>query len=112
VAADDAEISAGGHYPRYETTARGAELGIANVLFLRSGHYRDLTGDIDGITWGWGLNLPFGKLAGIRYDGALTPQAEGLEDVERHGVTVWFNPLEMHDSRSHRRHHHRAIERD
>jgi hypothetical protein len=55
--------------------------------------YEDLIGEIDGDTWGWGVALPFGGLAGAAYDDAHFPQAmnSGLEPVHRQMVSAWID---------------------
>ena len=93
-AADWTTVSAGGSPYSYDTKGMGAEVGFANVLWLRAGHYEDLGGDIDGTTWGWGIALPAGDFGGVRYDGARFPvsRSSGLDDHIRHGVQVWLDP--------------------
>lgn len=89
------EITAGGEGPGYETEGYGAEVTLANVLTLRGGHYEDREGDIDGATWGFGIALPIGRVAGLRFDQARFPQADGLDEVVRHAGAVWFDPIEL-----------------
>ena len=95
-AADQDHITAGAFGSGYRTRGQGAELTIANVLTLRGGHYLDRLGDIDGGTRGVGIQIPFGKIAGIRYDFASFPQARdsGLKNVRRHAASAWVDPLE------------------
>jgi hypothetical protein len=89
------EITAGGAEPGYETEGYGAELTLANVLTVRGGNYEDREGDIDGATWGFGIALPIGRVAGLRYDQARFPQADGLDEVVRHAGAVWLDPIEL-----------------
>ena len=98
LASDRAKISAGPSEDpatSYETVGSGIEVAFANVLWGRAGHYIDREGDISGETWGWGLQLPLGRFAGIRYDGAQFPQATGLRNIVRHGASVWIDPFEI-----------------
>ncbi len=100
IAADRSKISAGPPQNQfglglYETESVGLEVALANILWGRTGHYTDREGDIDDATWGWGIQLPLGRVAGIRYDGALFPQAQGLDHVTRHGASVWIDPFEL-----------------
>lgn len=85
------------HEINYRTDGSGAEVTIANVFTYRRGHYEDLTGQIDGDTWGWGVGLPLGSFGGARYDDAHIPQAQnsGLQNVHRTQVTVWLDPIEI-----------------
>lgn len=93
-AADHADIGTL-HEINYRTNGSGAEVTIANVFTYRRGHYEDLTGQIDGDTWGWGIGLPLGSFGGARYDDAHIPQAQnsGLQNVHRSQVTVWVDPV-------------------
>jgi hypothetical protein len=94
-AADGAKLSAGGGEPSFETSGYGVEVTVANVLSYRTGHYRDKEGDISGSTGGWGVALPIGSLAGVRFDQARFPQARSsdLPDVIRHAFSAWVDPL-------------------
>jgi hypothetical protein len=80
---------------RYITYGLGWELALANMVWVRQGHYQDIDSDIEDDTWGWGAGLPLGRLAGVRYDYARFPQASGLEDVQRRAVSAWIDPLEI-----------------
>ena len=98
IAADRSRISAGppeNGLGLYETEGAGVEVALANILWGRAGHYTDRKGDIDDATWGWGIQLPLGRVAGIRYDGALFPQSNGLKSVQRHGASIWLDPFEL-----------------
>ncbi len=78
---------------QYRTQGHGLELTIAQVLSYRRGHYADRTGQIDGDTWGWGVALPLGDIAGAAYDDAHFPQASdsGLRPLHRQMVTAWID---------------------
>jgi hypothetical protein len=95
-------VSLGGAWDRIEepssvreTRYSGAELVLANVLFLRYGKVKDPDGGIDGHTWGIGVGIPIGDFAGIRWDHAEIPQASGLDRVGRTGVSAFFDPLAL-----------------
>lgn len=74
----------------------GAELSIARVVHLRTGHVKDVSGHIIDRTWGWGLGFELDGLVGFRYDRATVPQARGLDTVDRAGFTVVLHPWEIY----------------
>ncbi len=74
----------------------GAELSIARVVHLRTGHIKDVSGDIIDRTWGWGLGFEVDGLVGFRYDRATVPQARKLDTVDRAGFTVVVHPWEIY----------------
>jgi hypothetical protein len=91
---DTDRITAGDNnspYATYDTKGRGSEVTLLNCVSFRVGQYTDKEGDIDGQTWGWSAGLPFGRGAGVRYDWASVPEAAGLTDVHRHGITAWLD---------------------
>ncbi len=96
----------------YGTSGFGGEVVLANVLTGRVGYFEDKLGDRTGTTWGFGLGLPIGDLAGVRYDWASFPQASILPHVTRHGVVAWLDPfavwnaMRSGDSAPPRRHRH------
>jgi hypothetical protein len=77
----------------YEETGDGWEMGLANIFFLRKGHFTAPYGDIDDDTSGWGINLQVNKEFGLRYDTASVPQATGLPRVDRYSWSFWVDPL-------------------
>lgn len=76
----------------FEEKGSGWELGVANVFFLRRGHYEAPHVPIDGDTEGWGLNLQLGSKGGVRYDKATVPGVEGLPEQERETWSAWVCP--------------------
>jgi hypothetical protein len=82
---------------RYETDGNGWEITLADVLSYRQGHYEDLLGGIDGDTGGWGVGIPIGTIAGVRYDHATFPQASDsdLPDLERHSASAWIDAVRV-----------------
>ncbi len=97
VAIDHEEVGAGSSSRTYDVDHDGFEIAVANVLFIRRGHWADYAGDIDGETQGWGVGLPLGPWAGWRYEESTVPQAKdsGLPDVKHVGWTAWIDPLRI-----------------
>jgi hypothetical protein len=93
-AIDHADLGRGSAI-EFETHGTGQEVAIANLAFLRHGHYRDAAGEIDGDTWGWGVGLPLGAVAGARFDQAWWPQLGGLPHVRRRQFAVWLDPVAL-----------------
>ena len=91
---DNEHVQAGSEPGGYWVYHRGYEVTLANVLSLRLGHALDPLGEIDGGTWGFGIGIPLGDIAGARYDYARYPQARdsGLPDVTRHSASLWMDP--------------------
>jgi hypothetical protein len=75
----------------------GAELALANLVWLRAGNLYDRLGDIHGGTSGVGVGYRYRDLAGFRWDWASIPQEQnsGLKNVHRHGFVVFVNPLAL-----------------
>lgn len=90
LAYDHARITPG---PGYETDGFGIELAVANVLTLRRGWYEDREGEIDDTSWGFGIGLPLGNVAGVRVDYARFPNAEGseIQDDRGYGVSSYLD---------------------
>ena len=97
IASDTERISAGGTDPSFQVERFGVELALLDVLVARKGHVTDRLGDINGDTQGYGIHVPVGPWGGFRYDHATVPQAagSGLPDVQRHGWSVWLDPVEI-----------------
>jgi hypothetical protein len=79
----------------YDTHGYGVELAVARVFAIRTGHYVDQTGYIDGSTSGWSVGLPLGRWGGGYYEEAMWPQANnsGLPDVHRKGFGLWIDAM-------------------
>jgi hypothetical protein len=60
----------------------------------RFGHVKD-PGGIDAYTYGAGIGLPIGDVAGLRYDFASYPESTGLPSLHRHAIQAWFDPIAM-----------------
>lgn len=81
--------------PSYDVRRFGAELTVMNVLSLRAGYVDDADGHIQDSTLGVGLGYDFGRVAGFRFDWARVPRAEGLEPIERKGVTAYVDVMAL-----------------
>jgi hypothetical protein len=77
----------------YDVTHEGAEIAFFRILSVRAGHVKDDDADIHGNTFGAGLTLPIGEALSVRYDYAKYPEAMGLRHLDRHGVSIFFDPL-------------------
>ena len=89
---DQEDYVSGKDYSQDET-GEGWELGLANIFFLRKGHFTALYGDIEDDTSGWGINLQLKKEFGVRFDTASVPQAKGLPKVDRYSWSFWVDPI-------------------
>lgn len=96
-ARDWAHNSAGGVASFYDVDHTGLEVTFVNVFTMRTGHWTDRVGEIDGSTSGWGLGFRIARVAGFRYDHATVPQARnsGLDDVERKGFTLFLDVMPL-----------------
>jgi len=81
-----------------EEKSRGWELGLANVFFIRGGHFFAGYGGIDAKTDGGGWKIQAGRLGGFRRDWADVPQATGLPDTHRTTWSMWVDPLAIRDT--------------
>lgn len=71
-----------------DETRLGAEIGVANIAFVRFGE-----GPGGGVsTSGFGFALPIGRLARVRYDRARTAGGS-FPDVTTDGWSVWIDPI-------------------
>ena len=69
----------------------GGELGLVNVLFLRFGRNEAFVSDHDDFR-GFGVALPLGKFAAVRYDDARQ-EGEFSSDIDYRAWSVWIDPL-------------------
>jgi hypothetical protein len=85
----------------HSTNALGLEVIVLGVATVRAGRYSDPRGDITDFSYGFGLGLPIGRVAGVRYDYASFPVASdsGLSDHHRHGWAAFIDPVELVRSR-------------
>jgi hypothetical protein len=82
-------ISAGDGPVFQDRTYLGGELGVANLLFARWGQ-RDLRH-----YWGYGVNVPIGRLGGFQYDESRAVTSDGFPELKSDSWTVWVNPIEI-----------------
>jgi|GEM_PF-341840 len=78
--------------------SRGWEIGLANVFFIRGGHFTAAYGDIDDKTEGGGWKIQAGRLGGFRRDWADFPQAAGLPVTRRTTWSMWVDPLAIKET--------------
>jgi len=71
-----------------DATRLGAEIGLANVAFVRFG--QGPSGNVS--TSGYGFALPIGNLVRVRYDHARIP-SEAFSDTTVDGWSAWFDLL-------------------
>jgi len=71
----------------------GMELGLGNVVFVRFGH-RGGTAYSSVRTSGYGLALPIGEIAGVRYDHA-TIAFPDFPGITTRSWMAWVNPVEL-----------------
>jgi hypothetical protein len=68
----------------------GVEVNYDRSLFLRIGYKSASYGDINDMTYGFGVDLSKWANAAIRFDFASVPQAKGLESVTRFSLGYRF----------------------
>ena len=73
----------------------GLELEFLGLAALRYGYIEDERGQVKGSTLGLGLGLQYRGFAGVRWDFASIPQAEGLPEVDRHAVVAFVDGIEV-----------------
>ena len=71
----------------------GGEFCLANVFYLRRGHWERSEAGIDAPTEGWGVGLQAPGFASVRYDEATVPQCCGLPDAWHQGFTASLDVL-------------------
>ena len=90
---DRVHATAGGLDEGFHQDLTGVEVTFANVLSLRSGRVGDRLGGFHHGSWGIGVNVPIGDLAGFRYDYANYPQPFLDDDLHRRSYAVWLDPF-------------------
>ncbi len=68
----------------------GAEWSYVQSLFVRVGYKNDSAGDIQDVTWGFGVDLDRWVGEGIGFAFAQVPQAQGLDNVKRFSLSYRF----------------------
>ncbi|MDD4309012.1 MAG: hypothetical protein PHO32_01395 [Candidatus Cloacimonetes bacterium] len=68
----------------------GTELGIADMLFLRTGYHNDEAGKIKGVTYGIGINLHYRNLVGLNYNYSYFPAGSIYKEkvIEGYGLNL------------------------
>lgn len=83
---DDSEVKTRGY---------GMELGLLDTFYIRGGRYEDFEGEVDGDTFGYGINLHYKDLVSLSWNYAEFPGG-GLTDVqEADDINVNFNLLKL-----------------
>ena len=73
----------------------GFEFEFLDIVALRYGYIEELGGEFDGDSFGLSAGLNYRGFAGVRYDYASVPQAEGLPEPDRHAVVTYVDGLEI-----------------
>jgi hypothetical protein len=68
----------------------GAEWSYLQSLAVRIGYKDDSVGDIQNLTWGFGIDLERWMGQAIAFSFAQVPQAKGLDPVKRFSLGVRF----------------------
>jgi len=73
----------------------GFEVSVMGVLTGRMGYVNDPDGEVQDMSFGFGVHLPVGPWASLGYDWASVPVASGsgLDPTKRHGLAVWLHPV-------------------
>lgn len=97
IAYDHVSLSAGGRGEDFPLNLVGMELSLLNIVSLRGGYVSDDAGEIHGASYGFGIQMPLGAVAGLRYDFASWPQADdsGLDPRIHHSMIAFVDPLEL-----------------
>lgn len=74
----------------------GQEINLLGLVSFRHGFVNDPSGDIQDDTWGFSAGLQYRGIVGARYDWAQVPQSSFLEDVQREGFTIYFDPYRLY----------------
>jgi len=82
----------------FDEKGRGWEIGIANIFFIREGHFTATYADVDDKAEGGGWKIQAGRLGGFRKDWADIPQASGLPTRRTTGWSVWVDPLAIKET--------------
>jgi hypothetical protein len=76
----------------YNVSHVGAELDLWGVLDARWGYVK---GALDGRALGFGVKLPIGSFAGLRYDWAQYPELSPDRPYYRSAIQAWLDPFAM-----------------
>ena len=94
---DNEHVEAAGQGGGFDVDHWGVDLTVLNLVSIRSGHVTDQLGGINGGTFGFGVALPIGDVAAVRYDCAAYPQAvdSGLKSTKRNALSFSLNPVAL-----------------
>lgn len=76
------------------TSGIGAELGLADALYLRAGYYDDQDGHIYGYTLGYGVNLHFLEFMAIECNYANFPGGDLVDRQESWDGMIMFDLIQ------------------
>jgi hypothetical protein len=78
-----------------DITAKGFEIGLMDVFYIRQGYYDYSSGHITGNTYGYGVNLNYKKLVSYSYNYSSIPGGDLVNRIKSsdHSVTVNFMEL-------------------
>ena len=94
LARDNEHVQAGnGDRGGFDVTHLGAELTLLNLFTVRTGRLDDPLGDRSGGTFGLGIGFQLGGFLGFRYDHGTLPESSELSDLQRHGYTIFVDPV-------------------
>ena len=82
-----------GSWGGYDVDQWGLEIDWVHALVVRAGHVTDRIDQVDGYSYGIGVALPIGRLAGVRYDFASYPRTAGTGRWHGHGIGVRVDPV-------------------
>jgi len=68
----------------------GIEVSLFRLFFLRTGHYENNNGNVEGDTFGYGLGFEK-KWGRARFDYASVPQASDLKKTSKYGFSLGFS---------------------
>lgn len=94
---DDADVGPIRGGTSSETSGWGVEVTLADVIALRTGHYEDKLGDVDGATWGWSARVLLGRLGRLYYQEGRFPPARNsdLDNSVHRALSLWIDPIRI-----------------
>jgi hypothetical protein len=96
LARDNEHVQGGDDDGGFDVTHVGTEVTALNLVTVRFGHLDDPLGERSGTTFGLGIGFRLGRFLGFRYDYGTLPEASPLRDLQRHGYTIFVDPLALH----------------
>ena len=91
----DRENLTAGSSSEAEVDHVGFEVSVMGVLTGRMGYVNNPDGEVQDMSFGFGVHLPVGPWASLGYDWASVPVASGsgFDPNKRHGFAVWLHPV-------------------